>query len=155
MVQSENRDFIILFTVKIASILLVIFHIKSDSIGSIIVSKLFTYFFIKILEKSTYFKEENCIKNKNHIFYDLILTLFHAIFDIYTLENLYNCKKVKEVDLCDYEKLQIENQKIKKENLKKDKEIKELNNFLDSLVSKGILYVPKKKKIKNEIFFEY
>ncbi|EAL61117.1 hypothetical protein DDB_G0292628 [Dictyostelium discoideum AX4] len=179
MVQNENKEFIILISVKIISIFLISFHLKIDSIVSPIVTKILSNLIIFFLGKFPFFKEENCIKHKNHIFYDLLLTLFHVILDIFSLEvknflniltigsqhiyaifvdfkNLYNYKKEKEFDLCDYENLQIENQKLSKENIKKDKEIEELNLFLKSLVPKGILYVPlKKKKIKNEIFFEY
>ncbi|KAM9963663.1 hypothetical protein ACTFIW_006901 [Dictyostelium discoideum] len=179
MVQNENKDFVVLISTKIISIFLISFHFKFDSIVSPIVTKILSNSIIHILGRFPFFKKENCINNKNHIIYDLILTLFHVILDIFSLEaknfqnilticaqhiyailvdfkNLYNYKKEKEVDLCDYENLQIENQKLRKETIKKEKEIEELNLFLKSLVPKGILYVPlKKKKIKNEIFFEY
>ncbi|KAM9990000.1 hypothetical protein ACTFIY_006032 [Dictyostelium cf. discoideum] len=179
MVQNENKDFVILILVKIISIFLISFHLKLEGIGSPTFTKILSNIIILILGRFSFFKQENCIKNKSHIFYDLILTLFHVILDICSLEvknfqniltigaqhiyaifidfrNLYNFKKEKEFDLCNYENLQIENQKLRKENIKKDKEIEELNLFLKSLVPKGILYVPlKKKKIKNEIFFEY
>ncbi|KAM9953521.1 hypothetical protein ACTFIR_008593 [Dictyostelium discoideum] len=180
MVQNENRDFVVLISAKIISIFLISFHFKFDSIVSPIITKILSNLIINFLEKFPFFKKENCIKNKNHIIYDLILTLFHVILDIFSLEaknfqnilticaqhihaifidfkNLYNYKiEKKEVGHSDYENLQLENQKLRKETIKKGKEIEELNLFLISLVPKGILYVPlKKKKIKNEIFFEY